>query len=76
MSSIMFSLPDSLIVRMKAAIPRREWNQLLAKLLKKEITLREQTLYQDALKLEQNQHLRKEMQEWDQIFFSDGMKHG
>lgn len=75
MSRVMFSLPDSLIARMKATIPMGERSQLLAKLLEKEVTLREQTLYQHALKLEKNQHLRKGMQEWDQIFFDDGMKY-
>jgi hypothetical protein len=37
--------------------------------------MRKKTLYQNALKLEGNKELRKEIQEWDKVFFNDGLDH-
>lgn len=70
---VMFSLPDQLINRMKVVIPAGERSHVLAKLLKKEIENRENTLYKHALKLEKNKALSKEMKTWEQIFGQDGL---
>lgn len=73
MSKVMFSLPNTLIDRMKAVIPAGERSHVLAELLIKEVEAREEHLYRQALQLEANKELRSEMKEWDQALFHDGL---
>ena len=72
-AKVMFSFPDQLVVRMKAAIPQRERSKVLAMLLEKEISAREQRLYLSAKELEESAGLRKEMVAWDSEFGQDGL---
>ena len=69
----MFSLPDQLVSRMKAAIPQRERSKVLAILLEKEISAREQRLFLCAKELEESSGLKKEMATWDNEFNKDGL---
>lgn len=71
---VMFSLPDQLVCRMKAAIPSRERSKIAAKLLEKEIKEREQHLYLCAKELEDNKALKDEMTCWESEFSEDGLK--
>jgi len=75
MSKVMFSLPDKLVLKMKLTIPAGERSELLANLLEKEIEKREETFYQDALKLEAYTELQQEMKDWDSSFGNDGLEH-
>ena len=70
----MFSFPDKLVIRMKAAIPARERSRVLADLLEKEIKVREQHLYTCAKELEESKGLREEMVTWDSEFGGDGLE--
>ena len=72
-AKVMFSFPDQLVSRMKAAIPQRERSKVLAILLEKEISAREQSLYLCAKELEESPGLRKEMAAWDSEFGQDGL---
>lgn len=70
----MFSLPDSLVGRMKSTIPPGERSQVIARMLEREIELREKTLFQAAQELEGNLALHEEMQSWDEQFGDDGLE--
>ncbi len=72
-AKVMFSLPDQLVSRMKAAIPPRERSKVLAILLEKEISAREQSLYLCAKELEKSLGLKKEMNTWNNEFGQDGL---
>lgn len=72
-SKVMFSFPDQLVSRMKAAIPQRERSKVLAALLEKEISAREQRLYVCAKELEENSGLKEEIAAWDNEFGRDGL---
>jgi len=72
-AKIMFSFPDQLVTRMKAAIPSRDRSKVMAILLEKEIVAREQSLYQCAKELEESAGLREEMAVWDNQFGQDGL---
>jgi hypothetical protein len=71
---VMFSFPESLVVRMKAIIPQRERSKILAALLEKEISAREQNLFLRAKALEDNEGLKEEMSIWDREFGQDGLE--
>ncbi|TAK72346.1 MAG: hypothetical protein EPO11_10160 [Gammaproteobacteria bacterium] len=73
-SKVMFSLPDQLVIRMKAAIPSRERSKVLAALLEKEIRVRENNLYLRAMELENQDGLKEEMATWDSEFGEDGLE--
>ena len=73
-SKVMFSLPDQLVSRMKAAIPARERSKVAAALFEKEISAREQKLYLCAKELEESPGLKEEMETWDNEFGQDGLK--
>ena len=73
-AKIMFSFPDQLVIRMKAAIPQRERSKVIAILLEKEIATREQGLYLRAKELEKNVGLKNEMTSWDNQFGEDGLE--
>lgn len=72
-AKVMFSFPDQLVSRMKAAIPKRERSKVLAKLLEKELKAREHGLYLVAKELEEHAGLKKEMDTWDKEFDQDGL---
>ncbi len=74
MSKVMFSFPEPLVVRMKAAIPQRERSKVLAGLLENEINKRERSLYLRAQALEENEGLKEEMATWDNEFGQDGLE--
>lgn len=69
----MFSMPDQLVSRMKAAIPARERSKVAAALFEKEISKREQSLYHCAKELEESSGLKEEMVVWDSEFGQDGL---
>lgn len=73
-AKVMFSFPDKLVARMKAAIPPRERSRVLAVLLENEISKREQKLYACAKEFEENAGLRTEMAGWDNEFGEDGLE--
>jgi hypothetical protein len=73
-AKVMFSFPDKLVIRMKAAIPPRERSRVLAALLEKEISEREHHLYVCAKELEESKGLKKEMIAWDSEFGEDGLE--
>lgn len=75
MSKVMFSLPNQLVVRMKASIPAGERSEVLSSLLEKEIAFREKSLYARAMELEAHEGLRQEMANWDAEFGNDGLDH-
>jgi len=72
MQKVLISLPDQLAARLRAAIPARARSKTIAKLIEKELQSREQKLYECALKVEADEALRKEMQDWD-ITTDDGI---
>ncbi len=72
-AKVMFSFPDQLITRMKAAIPSRDRSRVVAILLEKEISLRERNLYLCAKELEESSGLKDEMAVWDDQFGQDGL---
>lgn len=74
-SKVMFSLPDQLVSRMRAAIPARERSKVAALLFEKEISAREQNLYFCAKELEACKGLKKEMATWENEFGEDGLDH-
>jgi hypothetical protein len=73
-AKVMFSFPDKLVMRMRAAIPQRERSKVIATLLEDEINKREQHLYACAKELEENSGLRKEMKAWEKEFGGDGLE--
>lgn len=73
MAKVMFSLPDKLVIRMKATISVGERSKLVAEILSKEVEAREEGLYKLAVKLEANRGLRQEMAVWDAEFSKDGL---
>lgn len=65
MQKVLVSIPDNLVGRMKTVIPSGQRSKILTKLLEDEVKLRETRLYQCALKVEGDQALNKEMEDWD-----------
>jgi hypothetical protein len=72
-AKVMFSFPDQLVIRMKAAIPSRDRSKVIAVLLEKEIVAREQSLYRCAKEFEVSSGLKDEMIAWDNEFGQDGL---
>lgn len=64
MERLLVSMPESLALRMRAAIPARQRSKTIARLLEEEIARREQSLYECALAVEKDEGLRAEMQDW------------
>lgn len=75
MEKILISLPNQLVIRMRATIPPRQRSKIITSLLEKEIKKREQALYECALAVEQDAALREEMTDWD-ITIDDGLDDG
>ncbi len=65
MQKVLFSLPDSLVSRMRASIPPKQRSKVVAHLLEEELEKREQALYQCALEVESDDTLREEMRDWE-----------
>ena len=65
MSKVLISIPDSLINRLRAAIPARQRSKIIANLLTKEIEERERKLYACAVEVEKDKRLSEELDEWD-----------
>lgn len=65
MQKVLFSLPDSLVSRMRASIPPKQRSKVVAHLLEQELEKREQALYQCALEVEADEVLREEMKDWE-----------
>ncbi len=72
-AKVMFSFPDKLVSRMRAAIPARDRSRVIAALLEREISAREQTLYLCAKELEESYGVKEEMIAWDNEFGQDGL---
>lgn len=72
MQKVLISLPDQLALRLRAAIPARQRSKVITHLIEDEIKKREQVLYECALAVEKDHHLREEMDEWD-IALNDGL---
>jgi hypothetical protein len=72
MTKVLISMPNQLVIRMRATIPPRQRSKTITHLIEKEIIRREQTLYKCAVAVEKDAALNKEMQEWD-ITVSDGL---
>lgn len=65
MQKVLISLPDELAARMRATIPPRQRSKVLSKMLEEEIKRRESALYECALKVEADQSLNEEMDDWN-----------
>jgi hypothetical protein len=65
MQKVLFSLPDSLVSRMRASIPPKQRSKVVAHLLEQELEKRERALYQCALEVEADEVLREEMKDWE-----------
>lgn len=72
MQKVLVSVPDDLMNRMKAVIPVRQRSKILSQLLENEVKLRESPLYQSASKVEKDQSLNAEMEDWN-ITVGDGI---
>jgi hypothetical protein len=72
MEKVLISIPDQLAIRMRATIPRMQRSKIIAHLIEKEIEKRERTLYECALTVEHDSHLREEIADWD-ITMNDGL---
>jgi hypothetical protein len=72
MEKVLISLPDELAVRMRATIPQRQRSKTITYLIEKEVTKREQLLYECAVSVEKDTALHKEMVDWE-ITFEDGI---
>lgn len=75
MSRVMFSLPESLVSRMKTTISSGERSQVIVRLLEREIESREQKLAKLAHSLENCASLQEEAIIWDREFGQDGLEH-
>jgi metal-responsive CopG/Arc/MetJ family transcriptional regulator len=72
MEKILISLPDQLVMRMRATIPARQRSKTIAHLIENEIQKREQLLYECAMAVEKDEALNEEMSDWD-ITLKDGL---
>jgi metal-responsive CopG/Arc/MetJ family transcriptional regulator len=73
MASLLISLPDELLARLKAAVPPRRRSQLIARLVEAELGHRDDELYRSALAVEMDKGLNAEMADWDATI-ADGLE--
>ena len=73
METILVSLPNDLVKRMRTVIPARKRSQVINDLLEREIVRREEVLFQCALAVEKDEALNQEMTDWD-ITAGDGIE--
>ncbi len=72
MQKVLVSFPDDLLHRMNAVIPNRQRSKILSQLLENEVKHREEILYKTACKVESDQGLNAEMNDWD-VTVGDGI---
>lgn len=72
MEKVLISLPDQLVIRMRATIPARQRSKIITHLIEAEVKRRENALYQCALAVENDAALNNEMKEWDATL-NDGL---
>ena len=72
MEKMLISIPSFLAIRLRAVFPTRQRSKIIASLLEEEIKKREQSLYECAMEVENDQALAQEMQDWD-ITLQDGL---
>lgn len=72
MTKVLISVPEKLVMRMRATIPSRQRSKTITHLIEKEVIRREEALYQCAVAVEKDAALNNEMQEWD-ITLTDGL---
>ena len=73
MASLLISLPEELLARLKASVPSRRRSQMIARLLEAELGRRDNELYRCALAVEKDKGLNAEMADWDSTI-ADGLE--
>lgn len=74
MHKVLISIPEQLAIRMKITMPARQRSKTITTLIEKEVSKREQQLYNIALQVENDAALTKEMDDWN-ITLNDGVAH-
>ncbi len=76
MQKMLFSVPDQLASRFRSVIPSRQRSAVIARLLEKEVTQREDALYQCAVSVQAednaNPLLQQEVRDWG-MAIGDGL---
>lgn len=72
MAKLLISLPQGLIIRLKAAVPDRQRSKIIQQLIEAEVKRREDALYKAALAVEKDQKLSEDMADWD-VTAGDGL---
>lgn len=72
MQKLLISIPDQLVLRMRAVIPNRQRSKEISSLIEKEVEKREKSLFNCALAVEKDQNLKNEMSDWN-ITLQDGL---
>ena len=72
MTNIYFSLPEEIISSLHQLIPADEQDQFVASVLRKALEQQEQSLYECALAVEQDEELNSELDDW-QTTLTDGI---
>lgn len=73
MRKILISVPDQLAARLRAAVPPRKRSSTIARLIEREVSQREQQLYNAAVAVEKDDALHHEMEDWN-ITLNDGLE--
>ncbi|MCP4475612.1 MAG: hypothetical protein GY821_13810 [Gammaproteobacteria bacterium] len=73
MQRVLISIPDTLAMRMRAAIPAKKRSRVIASLIEHEVKMREQALRRCAQAVEKDAALAKELQDWD-LTLLDGLE--
>ena len=71
---MLFHIPDTLAERFIQAIPARQHNDFVAKLLEKALLVEEDPLYLAALDVERDMNLCAEMREWREGLMGDSIR--
>ena len=70
---VLVSLPDDLVMRMRAVMAKRQRSQLIAELLERELKKRERDLFKAAHEVELDEILNEEMKDWE-VTVGDGIE--
>ena len=70
---ILISIPQDLASRMRTYIAPRKRSKIIAEIIEKEVSKREEALYKSACMAEQDQILNEEMKDFD-ITLNDGIE--
>lgn len=73
MTTMIFTLPDSLAEQVRAKIAAGERSALVSQLLERELERRDRMLYECAMEVEKDEALRTEMTDWA-ITSADGLR--